>query len=120
MKVLSVKQPWAELIASGRKTLEVRSWTTSHRGPLLIAACAAPDAARCDALGVTPNQLGCAVRVVQLVDIRRGTRADRKSAFVDPTGQFVWVLSNPKRVCDVPLRGRLGLWEVSDLAHWST
>lgn len=38
MKVLSVKQPWAEFIASGRKTVETRTWRTKYRGPLLICA----------------------------------------------------------------------------------
>ena len=38
MKALSVKQPWASLIASGKKSLEIRTWRTDHRGPLLIVA----------------------------------------------------------------------------------
>src|SRR5215208_4091525 len=35
---LSLKQPWAALLVSGRKTIEVRRWTTQHRGELLIHA----------------------------------------------------------------------------------
>jgi ASCH domain-containing protein len=31
---LSVRQPWAELILTGRKKIELRTWTTDHRGPL--------------------------------------------------------------------------------------
>ena len=38
MKGLSVRQPHAERIASGIKTLEIRSRPTKHRGPLLICA----------------------------------------------------------------------------------
>jgi hypothetical protein len=33
---LSVRQPWAELILRGAKTVELRDWTTSYRGPLLL------------------------------------------------------------------------------------
>ena len=33
---LSVRQPWAELILTGRKTIELRTWTTSYRGPLWL------------------------------------------------------------------------------------
>ena len=29
---LSVQQPWAELIISGRKQIEIRSWSTNYRG----------------------------------------------------------------------------------------
>jgi hypothetical protein len=35
---LSLKQPWAALLVSGRKTIEVRRWTTQFRGELLIHA----------------------------------------------------------------------------------
>src|SRR5262249_60256705 len=35
---LSLKQPWAALLAAGRKTIEVRNWTTSYRGEVLIHA----------------------------------------------------------------------------------
>src|SRR4051812_32132027 len=35
---LSIRQPWAELILLGRKTIEVRTWATKHRGPLWLHA----------------------------------------------------------------------------------
>lgn len=40
---LSLKQPWAALLAGGRKTIEVRSWPTSRRGRILIHASRIPD-----------------------------------------------------------------------------
>lgn len=38
MKALTVRQPWASLIAAGVKSIETRSWSTAHRGPLAIHA----------------------------------------------------------------------------------
>lgn len=38
MKALTIRQPWASLIALGVKTIETRSWATKHRGPVLIHA----------------------------------------------------------------------------------
>lgn len=38
MKVLSIKEPWATLIASKQKYIETRSWKTSYRGELYIHA----------------------------------------------------------------------------------
>lgn len=38
MKALSLKQPWASMVANGTKTIETRSWRTSYRGPLAIHA----------------------------------------------------------------------------------
>jgi len=38
IRALTIRQPWASLIAAGVKTIETRSWSTSYRGPLLIHA----------------------------------------------------------------------------------
>jgi hypothetical protein len=38
MKALTVRQPWASLIAASAKTIETRSQRTHHRGPLAIHA----------------------------------------------------------------------------------
>lgn len=38
MKVLTLIQPWATLIALKEKRIETRSWKTNYRGPLLIHA----------------------------------------------------------------------------------
>jgi hypothetical protein len=38
MKCLSLHQPWASLLAHGKKRVETRSWAIKHRGPLLIHA----------------------------------------------------------------------------------
>lgn len=38
MKALTLRQPWATLIAIGAKRIETRSWRTAYRGPLAIHA----------------------------------------------------------------------------------
>ena len=38
MKALTIRQPWASLIALGVKTIETRSWPTRYRGPIAIHA----------------------------------------------------------------------------------
>jgi hypothetical protein len=38
MKVLTLTQPWASLVAAGAKRLETRSWSTPYRGPIAIHA----------------------------------------------------------------------------------
>ncbi len=38
MKALSIKQPWAYLIAAGIKDVENRTWKTNYRGKFLIHA----------------------------------------------------------------------------------
>lgn len=61
MKAISVKQPWANLIASGVKTIETRWWYTRYRGWLLIVSSKQPRIA----------PAGCAVARARLVDCRR-------------------------------------------------
>jgi hypothetical protein len=56
MKAITLHQPWASLVAIGAKTIETRSWSTRHRGPLAIHA------------GATM------------------TRAQRATAYADPIG----------------------------------
>lgn len=43
MKALSIKQPWAWLIAKGHKDIENRTWKTNFRGEFLIHAGAEVD-----------------------------------------------------------------------------
>lgn len=38
MKILSLLQPWAELLVNGHKRIETRSWATHYRGPIFIHA----------------------------------------------------------------------------------
>jgi hypothetical protein len=40
---LSIRQPWATLVAAGCKTIEVRSWSVRFRGRFLIHAARVPD-----------------------------------------------------------------------------
>ena len=96
MKALSVQQPWAELIARGEKTIEVRGKTTRHRGPLLIVSCKRP----------AVWKTGCAVAVVDLVDCRPMAKADEEAALCRRwADRKAWVLENPRRVKPVPVTG---------------
>ena len=40
---LSLKQPWAALLAHGLKTVEIRKWPPTRRGLILIHAARVPD-----------------------------------------------------------------------------
>jgi len=119
MKALSVKQPWASLIAAGVKTLEVRSRRTPHRGPLVICSSRA-DAHSDEALAASkrlpgnPYPSGVTICLVDLVDCREGKRTDRRAALCDPTGDFVWVLANRRPCPAVPVSGKLGVFELPD------
>lgn len=107
MKALSVRQPWASLIAEGRKTIELRSRRTRYRGPVLI--CASKHRQGCGPKGV-------ALTVVELVDCRPATPEDRDAACCDPSpGEWAWVLSDARIIDPLPIRGALGLFAAPDV-----
>lgn len=119
MKALSVKQPWAELIASGRKTIETRAWRTKHRGPLLICASKTRHEAAfrwfdswMSSVDLTvPFPLGVAVAVVDLVDCRLMTEEDCIPAMYELV-KYAWVLENVRRIEPFLVKGQLGVFEV--------
>ena len=59
MKCLSLKQPYAELLISGKKTIELRNWNTSFRGKFLVHASKSIDKERSDFLAMDQNKLIC-------------------------------------------------------------
>lgn len=108
MRVLSVRQPWASLIASGRKTIELRSWGTKYRGPVLILAGSAIWRGTEHPIG----PLGVSLCIVDLLDVRGVTSADADAAcIVPPEGfAFAWLLGNARAVRQMPVKGKLGLY----------
>lgn len=54
MKILSLWQPWATLIAIGAKKIETRSWSTAYRGPIAIHAAKHWDAESLRTCGIEP------------------------------------------------------------------
>lgn len=120
MMTLSIRQPWASLIARGIKTLEVRCWSTNYRGPVLIVAGGRHWGKR--KLRALPNPVpiedgprGVTLCVVDLVDVRVARSEDEGRALVKPgETDFVWQFENPRPVPQVPCRGRLGLYPADE------
>lgn len=127
MKALSVRQPWASLIATGRKTIEVRTWSTRHRGKLLI--CASKFVYKKPPIHVRsgfelladieePIIRGEALCVADLVDVRPAKLPDDQMESLAPMEltHFSWEVRVLKKVQPMPVRGRLGLFEVTSSA----
>jgi len=124
MKALSIRQPWADLIIQGIKTLELRSWTVSHRGPLAIHASQTIDEIACRVHGIDPRHVstGVLVGVVELIDISaldedsyKSLQMDHLSADAFKPPLFAWKMTHPKAIEKaVPYNGRMGLFNVPD------
>lgn len=107
-KALSVKQPWANLIARGTKTIETRRWRTDYRGPLLIVSSKTP--------AVPPA--GHALAIADLVDCRLMTVADEMAAACEIyDGAYAWVLANVRPIRPFAVKGQLRIYDVECEAH---
>lgn len=104
MKAISVRQPWAGLIASGQKTIETRTRPTQYRGDVLICASKSPHA---------PGA-GEALCIVTIVDCRRMVSDDAAAACCPPyDGAWAWILANARPIRPFPVKGRLSFYDVT-------
>jgi hypothetical protein len=122
MLALGIRQPWAELILRGIKTVEVRTVDTAVDRTIYIYSSrklaegeAAVQAACRHELEIGGLPTGVIVGTVDVVDCRPCTSDDSHLALVPNellTGKKAWVLANPKRL-DEPIKPRFlpyGIW----------
>jgi len=104
---LGIRQPWAELILQGRKTIEVRSRPTNVRGPIYIYSSQkiSRDLVVLEAIErykLDRSKLVCGriIGEVTIADCRRCTSDDGDAACIPGTAlenHFAWELTNPIR-----------------------
>ena len=122
MKVLTIRNPWAELIISGYKKYEFRSWKTNYRGKILIHSSA----------NLEKNMLsrfqdynleyinGAVIGEAEIIDcILVDEEFNKKLISIDSVvygrsnhkENYAWKLENIKKY-DKPIfiKGKLGLW----------
>ena len=122
-KALTVKQPYADLLTrvtfrdeSGEyhagKTIEVRSQNTKYRGDLLICSSAKP-------AGLVGHLPGVTCGFVELYDtkpVEEFTPEDWEATCIPekdrPRKGFGWLMRNPRRVVEMPIKGQLGLYNI--------
>lgn len=123
MKALTVKQPWAELIVSGAKDIENRTWRTNYRGRVLIHAAKIPVSSeelsayplpalhrelRNYSLKGSTFSVGSIIGSVEIVDCVR----NHPSEWAEK-GVWNWVLAKPHKY-EKPIlnvNGKLSLWD---------
>ena len=121
-KALSVKQPYADLLTRvvfrdengeyhADKTIEVRTRNTNYRGDLLVCSSSKPE---------IPGRLsGVTCGFVELYDVKPiedFTPEDWAATCIPekqrPRTGFGWLMRNPRRVVEMPVKGRLGFYPV--------
>jgi len=137
MKAITIKQPWATLIALREKQFETRSWQTKHRGAIAIHAGKSIDKTACvsfsDVLkkhGIKSTSelpTGVIIATANLVDCHKVISNNDNTAKMHSgliirgneydlgnyeEGRYAWELDNVKMI-PKPLsaKGQLSLWE---------
>jgi len=121
LKCLSVSQPFADLIVSGKKRIELRSWNTRFRGEFLVHA---PLKIRAeDAKRLRMNRefvTGAVVGKAEIFDVKKyrtktEMRQDYRSHLASRKFQdkkYGFMLKNAKMLrVPIPCRGQLGFFE---------
>ena len=127
MKCLSLKQPFADLLAHGEKTIELRKWNTSFRREFLIHASKTIDIESSERLDLNSNKftIGAIIGSAFLYDVkeysnREEFEKDRHKHFSVITKYFegyrygffirdAKMLKNP-----IPYPGKLRFFEVDE------
>lgn len=124
MKCLSIRQPWADLIVSGKRPLEIRKWSAKYRGKILIHASLKIEKHECQRLNVSLGYTGAIIGVVELVNIKKLSEAEwsRMRHLHSVFGPrlygektFAWFFKNPKKfIRPLPFTGKLRFFTVPD------
>lgn len=116
MKAITLWQPWASLIADGRKTIETRPRPWNHHGWVAIHAGKHVDPEACARFGYDPDTIvsGAVVAIVNMLGCIK---------FPDPRwppdeygnfapGRYGYLLDSIRKlVVPVSARGSQGIWE---------
>ena len=126
MKALSIKQPWAELILQGRKTIEIRSWNTRYRGYFLIHASKKPDIEAIRVFDFDLKRLLCGyiLGYAKLSDVilynseKEFMKDKNKHLSIHGKTKYPvygFVLEDVHRIKPIKYKGKLGFFEVQEI-----
>lgn len=125
MKVITIKQPWATLIAEGLKEYEFRTWNTKYRGDILIHAGKSVDKTAIERFKCynLKYPTGCIIAKAVLTDSVPVDENFVKT--VGPKNSLVYrgiinkgnwqgygfKMENVKKIMPIDINGKLGLWD---------
>jgi hypothetical protein len=96
LKCLSLRQPYAELVVAGRKTIETRTWKTNFRGKFLVHASKVIDRESSDILNIDCSKLtrGAVIGLTFLYDVKK--YSTKQDFIADKDKHFSSIFSEPK------------------------
>ena len=128
MKVITIKQPFATLIAEGLKEYEFRTWRTRYRGEILIHAGKGIDKKamkKFEHLNLE-YPVGCIIAKAEITDCIKIMDDERKmlkeknpliyASIIKHTewDGYGFKLENIKKIEPIYINGKLSLWDYDD------
>lgn len=126
MKVLSIKEPFATLIANGDKLIETRSWKTNYRGEIFIHASGSKLAKEyltneyvVSLINNLPMHYGNIICKANLVDCVYMDNSFLEKIKKNPKeyslglyekGRYGWILKDVEPIYPIPAKGKLNIW----------
>lgn len=127
MKVLSIKEPFASLVAFGTKKIETRSWKTNYRGEIYIHASLSKsiidDERKMKLLNLLPENYrfkqgniickaylkNCIYMDDKFLDAIKKNETEYLCGHYEK-GRYAWIISDVKIIKEIPAKGKLGIW----------
>ena len=123
-KVLSIKEPFASLIANEIKHIETRSWKTNYRGEIYIHASLTSNSLQgrdelkelVKTIDVKPSYILCKATLKDCILMDEKFIKDIKNNHQEyicgryEIGRYAWVLTNVKKIKPIKAKGKLGIW----------
>ncbi len=122
MKCLSISQPFADLVVSGKKTIELRNWNTNFRGEFLIHAPIKVRKEDAKRLKISKkNVTGAIIGKAEIYDVKKynsksQVSSDYKKHFASKNfheRRYGFLIKNAKSFrIPIPYKGKLGFFDV--------
>ena len=126
MKVLSIKEPFATLIANGDKLIETRSWKTNYRGEIFIHASGKKLAKEyltnayvislINNLPMNFRNIICKANLVDCVymddNFLKKIKLNIKEYNLGlyEKGRYAWIFEEIEPIYPIPAKGKLNIW----------
>ena len=127
MKAITIKQPYASLIAAGIKRYEFRTWKTKYRGELLIHAGKGIDKKAMEKFKKynLDYPVGCIIAKVNLVDcvliddkmkkeLLKENDLVYENVSKDAKVHYGFKLDNIEKIDKIYVNGKLSLWDYNN------
>ena len=124
MKVLTIKQPFASLIAEGYKEYEFRTWKTKYRGPLLIHAGLGVDKEAMKRyeklhLNYPKGKIIAKVNLTDCIEVDNNLKSKLKEknylvyqgAINSNKKEYALKLENVEKIEAISIKGKLSFWD---------